>query len=156
MSQNDQALITLTGFDVKSFHFLLIKFAPTFDGWTPHVDTTITQITTTRGRRRMIRPEDCLGLLLAWSRTRGSMMVLQLIFGMTMTNLSVYLRFARRIIIKVLRNDPMAAIRLPSSDKIEVYKHAIQERHQRLENVWCTIDGLKLKLQQAPGQCIQE
>ena len=82
--------------------------------------------------------------------------VLQIIFGMTMTNLSVYLRFARRIIIKVLRDDPMAAIRLPSSDKIEAYKHAIQERHQRLENVWCTIDGLKLKLQQAPGQCIQE
>lgn len=104
----------------------------------------------------MIRPEDCLGLLLAWSRTWGSMMVLQLIFGMTMTNLSIYVRFAHRIIIEVLHDDPMAAIQLPSRNKIEEYKNAIQQKHRKLENVWCTIDGLKLKLQQAPGQCIQE
>ena len=83
-------------------------------------------------------------------------MVLQLIFGMTMTNLSVYVRFARRIIIEVLRNDPVAAIRIPTDNEIESYKNAISEKHPRLENVWCTMDGLKLCLQQAPAQEIQE
>ena len=83
-------------------------------------------------------------------------MVLQIIFGMTMTNLSVYVRFARRIIISVLRNDPLAAISIPNNIEIEEYKDAINSRHPPLKEVWCTMDGLKLKLQSAPGQKIQE
>jgi hypothetical protein len=43
----------------------------------------------------MIRPEDGLGLVLAWTRTMGSLMVLQLIFWMTYTNLDDYLLFAK-------------------------------------------------------------
>jgi hypothetical protein len=49
----------------------------------------------------MIRPEDGLGLVLAWTRTRGSLMVLQLILGVTYTNLTDYLLFAKRIIVMV-------------------------------------------------------
>jgi hypothetical protein len=46
------------------------------------------------------------------------MMVLQLIFGMTMSPLSKYLQFARRIIIKILKKDPLAKISLPDHDKL--------------------------------------
>jgi hypothetical protein len=50
----------------------------------------------------MIWPEDSLGLVLAWTRTRGLLMALQLIFGMTYTNLDDYLLSTKRIILMVL------------------------------------------------------
>jgi hypothetical protein len=46
---------------------------------------------------------DCLGLVLAWTQTRGSMVVL--LFGLTMTNLSTYLQFGHAVVIEVLKND---------------------------------------------------
>jgi hypothetical protein len=69
----------------------------------------------------MIWPEDGLGLVLAWTRTRGLLMVLQLIFGMTYTNLDDYLLFAKRINVMVLRVHPMAKVQIPSTKKIEEY-----------------------------------
>jgi hypothetical protein len=75
----------------------------------------------------MIRPEDGLGLVLAWTRTRGSMMALQLIFGMAYTNLDDYLLFAKRIIVMVLREHPMAKVRIPSSEKIEEYVSMVNQ-----------------------------
>ncbi len=69
----------------------------------------------------MIWQEDNLGLVLAWTRTRGLLMVLQLIFGMTYTNLDDYLLIAKRIIVMVLRDHPMAEVGIPSTKKIEEY-----------------------------------
>ncbi len=43
------------------------------------------------GRKRKICPEDCPGLVLAWTRKRRSLMALQLIFWMTFSNLDDYL-----------------------------------------------------------------
>jgi hypothetical protein len=82
-------------------------------------------------------------------------MVLQMIFGMTATPLSMYLRFGRRILIKVLQNHPYARIQIPTDEQIGFYKRRIQERHPALQDVWCTMDGLKLKLQQSGNQVIQ-
>ena len=45
------------------------------------------------GQKRTVLPEDCLGLVLVWMRTRGALNVLQLVFGLPYSNLSVYLRF---------------------------------------------------------------
>jgi hypothetical protein len=56
----------------------------------------------------MIQLEDSLGLVLVWTRTRGLLMVLQLVFGMRYTNLDDYLLFVKRIIVMVLRDHPMA------------------------------------------------
>jgi hypothetical protein len=75
----------------------------------------------------MIWPEDGLGLTLAWTRTRGSLMALQLIFGMTYTNLDDYLLFAKRIIVMVLREHPMANVRIPSSEDIEEYVSMVNQ-----------------------------
>ena len=83
-------------------------------------------------------------------------MALQLIFGMTYSNLDDYLLFGKRIIVKVLRNDHRARVRIPSSEKIEEYKQMVQSRHQFLPNVWCTMDGLKLLLEQTGDSIIQE
>jgi hypothetical protein len=104
VSEVDQALITMTGFDGVSFVSLLQKFAPIFDDYTPfnmsHI--LLKQDPSKGGRPRKVRPEDCLGLVLVWTRTRGSLMALQLIFGMTCSNLCMYLRFGRRVIVEAL------------------------------------------------------
>jgi hypothetical protein len=82
-------------------------------------------------------------------------MVLQIIFGMTSTPVSMYLKFGRRILIKVLSKEPSAAIRIPDVDTIMKYQQVIQNRHPNLQGVWCTMDGLKLYLQQAGEASIQ-
>jgi hypothetical protein len=46
-------------------------------------------------------------------------MTLQLIFAMTYTkNLDEYLLSAKRMIVKVQRNHPMARVKIPSSEEI--------------------------------------
>jgi len=159
-AQNDQGMITLTGFDCASFAFLCALFAPVFDSYTPFVPSGTScferEKLPNKGRKRMICPEDGLGLVLAWTRTRGSLMALQLIFGMTYSNLDDYLLYGKRIIVKVLRNDPRASVQVPSSEKIAEYKEMVSNRHPYLTDVWCTMDGLKLTLQQSGDAVIQE
>jgi hypothetical protein len=46
-------------------------------------------------------------------------MALQLIFGVTFSNLDDYLMFGKRNIVMVLRNDQQAHVQIPSSEKIE-------------------------------------
>jgi hypothetical protein len=104
----------------------------------------------------MIWPEDGLGLVLAWTRTRVLLMVLQLIFGMMYTNLDDYLLFTWRTIVMVLRDHLMAQVQIPSSEKIEEYKEMVLQRHPYLLDLWCTMDGLKLMLEKSGAALIQE
>ena len=82
----------MVGFDCESFDRLLEKFTPMFLGHTP-VDASgmIVEFEYVRGRKRLVQPADCLGLVLVWMQTRGALNVLQLVFDLTYTNLSVYL-----------------------------------------------------------------
>jgi hypothetical protein len=109
-----------------------------------------------RGRPWMIWPEDGLELVLAWTRTRGLLMVLQLNFGMTYTNLDDYLLFAKRIIIMVLQDHPMAKVQILSSEKIEEFKDMVHRQHPYLSDIWCTMDGLKLMFEHSGDALIQE
>jgi hypothetical protein len=149
-SRSDQALITMTGFDFETFEWLNEKFRPYFEQYSPFIDESgrIKPLKCPKeGRKRIITSRDCLGLNLAWTRTRGSTFVLQTIFGMSETSVSMYLRFGRRILIRVLKNETDSAIRMPTDDEMVQYKRAVQERHPLLEGVWCSMDGLKLALE---------
>jgi hypothetical protein len=150
-------MITLTGFDVETFGWLLYKFEPLFSNLSPFVgeDGTIVEKTVGRGRPRLMSATDCLAMNLAWTRLRGSSMALSMIFGMTGTSVSMYLRFGRRLVIRILSAEPDAAIHIPSVDKIREYQEAIAAKHPSLEGVWCTMDGLKLYLEQAGDAVIQ-
>jgi hypothetical protein len=101
-------MITLTGFDRATFNSLCEKFTPVFESYTLFVPSGVLCFERTKqqnmGRPRMIWPEDCLGLVLALTRTRGLLMVLQLIFQMTYTNLDNFLLFAKRIIVMVINS----------------------------------------------------
>ena len=146
-SQNNQALITATGLDHPTFNYLLEKFEPIFDAYTPFGD--LETITSSRGRKRNISAVDCLGLVLVWTRTRGSTMSLQMHFGMTMSNLNMYLRFGRRIIVEVLQSDEYAMIKIPSAEKIQQFKQLVIAKYPLLDHVWATMDGLKTPIMQS-------
>ncbi len=109
-----------------------------------------------QGRRRVVQPEDCLGLVLVWMYTRGSLHVLQLVFGLTYSNLSVYLRFGMRIIVETFRHNPLARVSILLVEEIESFKAAFEERHPLLNDCWATMDEGKLYLQTAGNTYIHE
>ncbi len=74
---------------------------------------------------------------------------MQMIFGMTMSNLAIYLKFAMRIFVQAFRDNPLVQIAVPDRATIEEYKHAVGERHPVLADVWATMDGLKLSIKNA-------
>jgi hypothetical protein len=83
-SRDDQAMIHLTGFDFASFHFIVNLFAPKYNEYTPVVGWDgfiLCKVSLTQGRPRLLNQADCLVLVLvlvlAWSRTQGSLMVVQ-------------------------------------------------------------------------------
>lgn len=149
-------MITFTGLDNASFIALLEEFSPVYDMFTPYSeDGSIRRIETSRGRPRSLRAVDCLALSLAWSRTRGSTSVLCMLFGITQSVCSMFLRFGRRILLRVLSNHDDAVIRLPTEQEIEGFKHAISSKYSTLTDVALVADGLKLYLQQSGDSVIQ-
>jgi hypothetical protein len=109
-----------------------------------------------QGQRRVVQPEDCLGLVLVWTCTSGSLNVLQLVFGLTYSNLAVHLRFGMRLVVKTFRHDPLARVSIPSAEEIETFKAAFAERHPLLTDCWATMDSLMQYLQTAGKAYIQE
>ena len=120
MSEVNQALITMTGFDGLSFTSLLQKFAPLFDDY-PLQHKHKSHPVEARSFERRSSKEDSPGGL-SW---RGSLAALQLIFGMTCSNLCMYLRLGRHTIVEALKSDSLAKIAIPSNEDIESYKETI-------------------------------
>ena len=154
-SGNDQALITATGLDHKSFSDLKALFEPLYDRYVLTCEGEIRVRTKKGGRQRMLDCAACLGLALMWTRTRGSEWILSSQFGLTGTPISVWVRFTMRLLVSVLYKNEIAAVRMPSLEEIEEFKHAVHYRHSLLEDVYCVADGLKLYLQQAGDAVIQ-
>jgi hypothetical protein len=153
----DQALIPMTDFDGVSVTSFLQKFAPLFNNYTPFNTSHILlkQDPSNGGRPRKVRREDCLGLVLVGTCTRGSLTALQLIFGMMCSNLCMYLHFGRHVIVEALKSDSLAKIAIPSNKDITSYKEAVGAIYLLLSNVWSTMNGLKLYLQQSGNTEIQ-
>jgi hypothetical protein len=150
-------MITATGLSYEAFEALHNQFKPVFDSNTPHTKDgmIVRKGNATRGRKRLVSSTTSLGLVLMWTRTRGSHVVLQMIFGLTQTAVSIYLRFGRRTLITVLNEDPVPKFVIPSEDEIRNYQSCIAEKHPALSGVWCTMDGLKLTVEQAPDTLVQ-
>lgn len=88
-------------------------------------------------------------MYLAWTRTRGGLSVLSIILGVTKSKVSIWLRYTRRILIKVLQHHPLAKIEIPSDDEIAEFVRVISEKYPHVGSVWGAMDGLKLYLQSA-------
>ena len=130
-ARQDQALITLTGVDFATLDWLAEKFQDLYDKYSPWIDETDGKIkvipNTKKGRPRMMTALDCLALCLVWTRTRGSWMIVEIVFGMTANPVSMYLRFGRRILIAILVKEPDAGIKMPSLETIQDMKDAIRQ-----------------------------
>ncbi len=158
-SRNDQSLITVTGLDHDAFDHLLSMYKPYFDNFSPwtrtHEGTTFRRMKTSPdkrpGKKRIIMAHASLALVLTWYRFRGAEFILQGWFGFTGTHANVWLRFARRMLLKALLAHEAAAVTLPSSDRIEELKKQVRKRHPNLRDVFSVADGLKLCFQACAG-----
>jgi DDE superfamily endonuclease len=152
-SKDDPALITVTGFDHNAFAILLGLFEPLFNGYSPWTGSSEDGYkyrragNETRGRKRKTNRASCLGLVLAWFRFRGSEFILQGWFGFTGAHLNVWLRFGRRMLLKLLRDHADAIVKFPDDERVKAYQHSIHARHRHLPDVYCVCDGLKLPFQ---------
>jgi DDE superfamily endonuclease len=149
-SGNDQALITVTGFDHLAFNSLLDLFSPWFNSHTPWTGyregTTFKRIVVgdkRGGRKRLITATTCLALALSWYRFRGAEFQLQGWFGFTGTHANVWLKFGRRGLLLLLKKHPLARVKMPTDEKIAELKSACVESHPLLPDVYCVMDGVK-------------
>jgi hypothetical protein len=99
-SGNNQAMITLTGLTMEAFNWLNALLKPIYKGYSPRISPTghIENFTKSCGHPQLMTSLDCLGLCLAWTRTKGPCYVFSMIFGITGTLVSMYNPFGRRIL----------------------------------------------------------
>ena len=81
---------------------LLRRFIPIFEAFTPFDDGNKIRKIVVHTRPKKIQAVDCLELRFFYLRNRGPQWVMSTVFGMTQTVISLYLRFSRRILIKLL------------------------------------------------------
>jgi len=148
----DDALITMTGFDHANFNELLQYFSPLFHQYTPHVASgcniqSLPIRNNLRGRIRTISPVIALALVLVWTRTRGSYAALQVIFGMTASNISKWLRFSKRVLLLTLLQIEEAKIKMPTIQQVRVFKEVIRGKYPSLVHCWGALDGVKIGIQ---------
>ena len=62
------------------------------------------------GRPRLLNDMRCLGLVLMYTRAKGSYFVLDMIFGVTNAPISLWLGFRMSILVKVIQNNSYASI----------------------------------------------
>jgi hypothetical protein len=67
----------------------------------------------------------------------------------------MYLRFGRHVIFKALKSDALTMIVIPLEEIIASYQEAVGAIYPLLSDVWSTMDGLKLYLQQSGNTEIQ-
>jgi hypothetical protein len=106
------------------------------------------------GRPRLLDPASCLALLLGYTRTRGSMSMLQLVFGLTNSVLSIFLKFSMSLLFRVLK-DEQYKVENPSCNEINAYKEIIVANFPDLDGVWCFMDGLKIPIQKPADEEMQ-
>jgi hypothetical protein len=158
-SRNDQSFITFTGLDYNSFQYLLNKFHPLYNRYLPYVENgkvaRVTHEGGTHGRPRSLDAASCLGLVLGYTRTRGGLFALQMIFGVSYSVVALFLKFSIRLLYKVLLEEEGAKVQLPSVEKIAEHQQLIAVNYPALAGSWCVMDGLKLPIQKSRDESIQ-
>lgn len=101
-----------------------------------------------------MRNVQCLGLVLDWNRTRGSDMVLLLIFGISDSICNLFLRFGRLILVEILQRDSLAAVLNTFRSETVSFCGAANMKYPLLKNLNGFIDGLKLRLEQSGNYTI--
>jgi len=137
-SRNEQAYITVMGLDVASFEYLLVRFEVLYNRYSPYViDGKIVPLRHERGtkcgRPRTFDAASCLALILCYTRSRGSLFGLQMLYGATHSVLVVFLKYSMRLLYKVLMQEDGAKVCIPSPEKIQEYKSVIRLNYPVLD-----------------------
>lgn len=69
---------------------------------------------------------------------------------------SLFIRFSRRILVKVLSKDSLKMVRMPTPSEVETYQQSIWSKYSMLGNFYAVADELKLLLQQRSDTVKQE
>eukprot|EP00957_Ditylum_brightwellii_P210635 15365205-Ditylum_brightwellii.AAC.1 len=144
---DDRMFITATGFNFKMIRILHDKYG-----------SQIQKRGSKRGRKRLLTSEDYLGLVLLWTRTRGSLWCLSLIFGCTLSPLKRYLHFRRYILLHALKQDTNIDIKLlKKEDQLMEMVKSIGYKYPLLkdEKVFAAMDNVKLYLEQSSDHAVQ-
>jgi len=107
------------------------------------------------GRKRSLDAPSCLGLVLGYTRTKGSLFSLQMIFGATHSVLALFLRYSIKLLYKVLKEEPSARVEIPSVEEIRGYQDVVSSQFPVLNGTWCVVDGLKIPIQKSGDEAIQ-
>jgi hypothetical protein len=158
-SKNDQSFITFTGLDYNSFEYLLDKFRPLYYQYSPYsFNGKIVGLNNggdLGGRPLPPDPAGCLGLVLGYTRTRGSLFLLQMVFGASHSVLCIFLKFSMRLLFKVLREEDSAKVCIPSAEDIAQYQEVVRSNFPALDGSWCIMDGLKIHIQKPGDESMQ-
>jgi hypothetical protein len=158
-SRNDQSFITFTGLDCSTFEYILDKFRPLYHRYSPYsVNGKIVRLrnpNALKGRPRLLGPAACLGLVLGYTRTRGSLFAMQMIFGASHSVLCLFLRFSMRLLFKVLKEEPLAKVAIPCVEEIREYQAVVRDTFPALDGAWCVMDGLKIPIQRSGDELTQ-
>lgn len=84
------------------------------------------------------------------------MNVLCMLFGITNSICSTYIRFSRRLLVKVLSKDLNVKVKMPTEAEVVLFKLKIGQKYSALTDVYAVEDGVKLMLEQSGDVHIQE
>ena len=107
------------------------------------------------GRSCSLNAAPCLGLVLGYTCTKGSLFSLQMVFGATHSVLSLLLRDSVKLLYKVLKEEPSARVEIPSEEEIREYQEVISSNLPVLDGTWCVVDGLNIPIQRSGNEEIQ-
>jgi hypothetical protein len=126
-----QRLLTSSIFSIVSPLF------PIFHWWEVY-NPTIAGIQ--GGRPQSLDPAGCLALVLGYTQSRGSLTLLQMVFGVTNLVLCIFFKFGMRLLFKVLKNEEHAQVKVPDVEDTAAYKAVIEANFPDLSGVWCVMD----------------
>ncbi len=98
---------------------------------------------------------DCLGLVLGFTRTRGSFFALQMVFGVSHSVLCMFLKFSMRLLFQMLREEVDARVDLPSVEEIAECQDVVRRNFPALDGCWCVMEGLKIPIQKSGDEFMQ-
>ena len=150
----DESLIQLCGFHKTGFDNLVRLFQPVYDRYTPH-GTTIRIVKKRAGRQRLLNATSCLGLVLTWLRSRGGNRFLCFMFGILPSSCSIWLRYGKRVLLKVLRYVEEAKVKMPTNEEVTTYTEMVAQKYPSLNDCWGAMDGLKVGVECAGDEVTQ-
>lgn len=139
-----RAFIMTMGFDPPTFDYLLEAFEPIWNT-TPIPRADVSRSGAPRLTARSLDAAGASGLVLHYLNSTMKEKTLSQIFALIPTTVSRYLDFALEILQRTLKDLPEGKVSYPEEVReFEALAERVQRRHPLLENIFGSLDGLKV------------